>query len=286
MSVAVLIPYMPNGCAWRTAAHVWILDRYRREHPTWDVIVAGCDPPWSKGRAVTTARAQTDADVLVVADADSFVNSRRLGEAVARARVAPWVIPFETVRRLNSAVTQDLLSWSSEHPVAVPPIPDGRLDRPEYLGIRGGGIVVARADVYDAVPLDPRFEGWGGEDLSWGRALDTIVGQGDRLDGALWHLWHPPELAGKNPSFTGDADRLVRRYRAATGNVRMMRALIEDRMPDPHLHHDPAVRFRSLDGPRAVTIGTTTVRFADGTAEVVDGDVVDVLDRMAGITRA
>ena len=40
--------------------------------------------------------------------------------------------------------------------------------------------------------FDENFVGWGGEDNAFKLACDQILGPVKRLDGPLFHLWHPP----------------------------------------------------------------------------------------------
>lgn len=87
--------------------------------------------------------------------------------------------------------------------------------------------VLPRA-LYERVPLDPRFAGWGQEDGSWADALTALAGppwRGDHPKQPLhpmWHLWHPPQErtfpAGRSASRAiGSAEGLAlrQRYRAA-----------------------------------------------------------------------
>jgi len=90
---------------------------------------------------------------------------------------------------------------------------------------------------------DIRFRGWGGEDHSAMRAMDTLYAPHKTLPGQILHLWHP--MMGKeghrkslkswvtwskrlwddqdNP---GDNNRLATRYSRANGNRKRMRRLI------------------------------------------------------------
>lgn len=94
----------------------------------------------------------SDAEVIVVADADVLCDG--LPAAVSAVQGgAPWARPHNSVHRLSETGTDALLaedSWQ-EHP----------LEQRPYAGLDGGGIVVARKEVIQAIPLDPRFVGWG-----------------------------------------------------------------------------------------------------------------------------
>jgi hypothetical protein len=290
VSVAVLIPYVSGLDEWRDAAFGYVRDRYRRDFPDWDIVVGKPDrtpdergpgdPWWSKGEALARARSETEATVLVVADADVFVTRSALARCVRKIvdRAAPWAMPYETVRRLRPETTRALYEATAagQSPILAP----GTLDRREYVGVRGGGIVVLPASGWDACPLDPRFRGWGGEDEAWGRALSTLLGPGWFLDGHVWHLWHPHQTPGaRSPLYPGSIT-LLRAYQSADEVPRLMRALLAGQMPEEAKPLDRPVRFRSPS--RVVRAARHNVYFERGIAEVDDPDVVEVLDRMAG----
>lgn len=223
MNVAVLMPANVDGCPWRRRAFEWMLGHYQRNHPGWPVHVGGCGQPWSKGRAVDAAYRQTDAGMLVLADADSFVAPDVLCAAVAAAVVDGWAMPHATVYRLSRDATEAVYA-------GLEPRLD-RLDRGAYRGVKGGGIVAIARTAYEAVGgIDFRFEGWGGEDLALGFSLNAIVGGGARLGGDLVHLWHPhpaPDLRGPPQS-----EALVARYRVARTSPEATRILIAERIAD------------------------------------------------------
>jgi hypothetical protein len=77
--------------------------------------------------------------------------------------------------------------------------------------------------------VDPRFVGWGGEDIAFGWALDTLAGPHTNLGAPLYHLWHP--LAVDRRKASPETDRLAGRYAEANGKPEAMRALI-DGAPD------------------------------------------------------
>jgi hypothetical protein len=247
----------------------WITDRYRRLHPDWELHHGRCDGEWSKGAAVADGLARTDADVIVIADSDSFVaDLTPAAQAVTDGE--PWVVPHRYVYRLGKNSSRKVLD--GDEPVARR---DG-CDRRPYLGPPGGGIVVLTRDAYETVGgIDPRFLGWGGEDVSFGWALRALVGRERRLDDPLFHLWHPhaaPMLRGSPQSET-----LVAQYEAAMGVPRLMRAVIEGREPDLPVWHERPVRFTTDARRLVVRIADKKARFAGGEFSTQDGDLIDAL---------
>lgn len=268
MSVAVVIP-VGGEDPHRAESLEWITARYRRLHPDWELHHGRCDGGWSKGAAVADGLARTDADVIVIADGDSFVPD--LGPAVQTVVDGePWAVPHRYVYRLGKNSSRNVLDGAE--PVARR---DG-CDRRPYLGPPGGGIVVLTREAYNTVGgIDPLFLGWGGEDVSFGWALRTLVGRECRFDDPLFHLWHPhaaPLLRG-----SPESEALVAKYDAATGVPRLMRAVIEHRDPDPEVWHDQPVHFVSESKRLVARIGAKRARFVDGKFSTQDGDLVDAL---------
>lgn len=221
----MIIPWRADGDVLRAASLVWA--RRRWAAVGWDVIVAEdayAEPwaPWVKARAVQAGVADTRARVLVVADAD--VACEGVPWAVQAVRDgAPWAVPHDLVWRLDEPHTRLVLA-------GLPPERCGldALDQPPYRGVAGGGIVVVDRDTWAEVPLDPRFEGWGGEDQAWGTALETLTGPPWRGQWRLWHLWHRPQDRLSRRTGSRESESLRLRYRRARRQPQRMRALVAE----------------------------------------------------------
>lgn len=267
MSVAVIVPYR-GGQPERDRNWAWIRHHYETHHPSWPIVVADSPGPWSKGAAVNTAAADTDATVLVIADADSFVPPAALTEAVDLAATVPWVVPHGNVRRLNPHATDQLIAGNDY---------DRRdLARPLYEGPAGGGIAVLTHDAFDAVGgIDPRFLDWGNEDLCWSFALETLVGHHLRLGADLIHLWHPhPSPDYSKPPLS---DHLFAAYVEAQWHPGQMRAVIDGRPYEPPPPLDTPRRFRCPTPVRTLRCGTTKARFRDHIYETTDADMAEAV---------
>jgi len=82
-----------------------------------------------------------------------------------------------------------------------------------------------RRDLYEQVPIDPRFVGWGQEDQAWHLALRRIAGMGVRGRADLWHLWHPPQPRLSRQTGSETSAELLHRYQRAN-TAQAMSALI------------------------------------------------------------
>lgn len=210
----VVIPWADDGQPERAAALAFVLDRWAQRHPTWAVTVATAPAdPWCKAAAVMPAVEAAADGPVVVADADVWCDGA--AAAVDGLGEAPWAIPHWYVRRLNAAATTAVYEG-----VSFEALDAYSLAERAYLGVPGGGMLVAPRDVLLSVPLDPRFIGWGGEDYSQGCALLAVYGEPWRSQTEwLWHLWHPPQLRPDRRTPNAANEALRQRYRSAMGDV-------------------------------------------------------------------
>lgn len=211
--VAVVIPWRYE--AGREPALTFV--RHRLAHRV--VIGQTYGDEWVKAEAIARGLALTNADVVVIHDADVVVPDLDVAiEAVIDG--APWAVPHGHVRRLDEASTAKVLAGG---PLC------GRLTEGAYWGHEGGGVVVIRREVYEDCPMDARFVGWGREDDAWALALRTLYGQPWRGMEPLWHLWHP-EPPRSNRKYGNEANNaLYRRYWEASGHgVEAMRDLVDE----------------------------------------------------------
>ena len=227
MNWTVVIPYR-----WTDPARAQSFDFVRA---WWDdmgypVLVGGQDPswpPWSKGAAVGSVRADVQTDGLIIADCDVLVTGEAIGlSKAAVASGAAWVQPHGSVIRLNRPETLRIYRMGPDA------VSTQRQRAATHRAPAGGGLVFLTVDAYDTVRgIDPRFCGWGGEDISFARALDTLVGYGLRLGGILWHLWHPrtPRRAGNRANV--ESERIAAAYLDAEGDPVAMRALVDRLAP-------------------------------------------------------
>lgn len=215
MSVEVLIPWR-GRCPHRRRALDWVTARYR-----WPVTLAVAPAgPWCKAAALEAAVAESTADILVIADADVWCDGTPVAVDAVRGG-APWAVPHTRVRRLTRPSTRWMLAGHE-------PDPGYDVEERPYRGIMGGGLTVLPREIYQQVPLDRRFTGWGQEDISWGIALGTLAGSRWRGTSDLVHLWHPPQERLSRRVGSEEGLALHRRYQLAQDDPAAMTALIEE----------------------------------------------------------
>lgn len=227
----VVMPWQDTGDPDRETAMVHTIRHWTHAHHL-AVQVCRLDPrkPWCKADALTVGFADNPHDVTIVADADCLVDPQTVAGCVqAVANGQPWAIPHWSVLRLTRAATERVIGGGSPYHPAV--LHDA-LEQPAYLGCATGGVVVIGTDVALSVPMDGHYEDWGGEDYSWGLALDTLVGAPHRPDvhTDLLHLWHPRHArAGHGTNLSSDEPRRLAYFEAwAERDVSTMRRLVEE----------------------------------------------------------
>lgn len=209
MKVSLVVPWRPT----LERRAVWDVLRHRYEilFPDWEIIESDSSGRWNKPTAVNRGVERAAGDVVVVADADCATTQAAMEEAVEVAKSGRWVVPHRRVWRMSPEDTQVCL-----RNIAKPELPKPRrVIRGPVTGIPGGGIFVIRREAFFEVGgMDPRFNGWGGEDSAFGLAADTILGPHRRLESPLWHFWHPPGARSRQPHHAANLE-LLRAYKAA-----------------------------------------------------------------------
>lgn len=222
MSVAVLAPFT-GGCEHREAAWAHVQARWEG----WELHTGdgNTDAGYSRSRAILDAASKTDADVLVVTDADVFLDGP-IEPALIEAERYGWAVPHLLLHRLSPESTRLVLDGADWH--GLPLSQDNPQDRKPYRGNETGTLVVVTREALNTAPPDPRFVQWGSEDEAWGKALRTLVGPPWRGSADLVHLWHPPQPRRSRTVGNPANAALARRYHKARHNPAAMRALIEE----------------------------------------------------------
>lgn len=282
MSVGIVIPTRA-GDEWRARALEWVLAFYAREFPGVPIELGEIpdDDEWSKGAAIAAGAAELDATTIILADADSFVSNvdelRRAVDLVESGR-RRWVVPHRLVYRLREAETERLYNDPTNRARTR------SVCRTPYVGPAGGGITVVSAETLADVPVDRRFLGWGGEDVAFGWALETLVHPVERLAGRFVHLWHPhpaPNLRG-----SAESEELVARYREARGFPRRMRAVVDGDEWEPLPPLPRPVRFVMKANRRTLRLfgSDVVLKFPRGEYETDDPELVEALRRHQFVT--
>jgi hypothetical protein len=217
-TAAVVIPYT-SQCPYRGAALAWVVWQWQKLGL--EIVIGRHDGPWSKGAAIADALARTDADLLVISDADVWCHGTMRALDAVKAGECEWAVPHRRVVRLTEGETTAVYGGGELHE---------RTGR-ENTGVIGGGIVVVPRELYAQAPIDPRFVNWGGEDISFGFALAAVAGPPERGIAPLFHLWHPPAPYSQHAMCAPENDALFGQYVRARGDADAIRSLVSEGVP-------------------------------------------------------
>jgi hypothetical protein len=261
--ISLLVPYRDDGAVGRRVNWAWLKRFWDHALPDAEMIVGVdrlCDPehdmPFSKTCAVNDAFQRSTGDVIVLLDADCFIAPKVIldcARAIREARTEVsvgfpngeplWFVPYEHLFRLTEASTAALIASDPNDALEFPEPPKLTDVGPTIganIGHRFGALIqIMPREAFIAVGgMDPRFRGWGGEDVTFLRVVDTIYGQHRTTQNQVLTLWHTAfgniflRMWG-GQGRTGINNVLSVHYRKAVRDRTRMRAVIDEWRTDP-----------------------------------------------------
>lgn len=253
--ISLLVPFRDDG-EHRDRVWNW-LERYWQHALPSAEIVMGRDfgVPFSKAIAVNDAASRARGHVFAVLDADAYIHADAIESCAYQIEEAQasgqrkWFMPYNKLYRLDRMATMGLLESDPAAPFDVPSPPP--LDwvepgnEPKNYGygpdpVRsafqfGAMCQVVPREAFELVGgMDPRFRGWGSEDASFKRSLDTLYCKSEIAVNDMLHMWHARPTYPEGRRWIGQATNLPNRdlgarYGAATGRPAFMQKLIDER---------------------------------------------------------
>lgn len=184
MRVTVIIPYHSEPS--REHGLSIVQDFYRDNFPEWECVTwYSNDDPYSKASSnneMVEYLGYDETGILVFNDADSIVNPSHLRSAVDMAISQPGMVrAFSEYRRITRWYSEHLDSWKRIYSLPF----DWSM-----AGSQSHGCFAIRESCYrEAMGYDPRFIGWGYEDLA-ADILWSHFWTPRRTEGRLLHIWH------------------------------------------------------------------------------------------------
>ena len=200
MSVRVLIPFRQGETdAHRLRALEIVRGYYADNFPEWPIVTSLTDP-FSRARSLDYGVRHFDpAIVYVFQDADSLVPPEQLEHAVDFAHRGYLAWAYTIYCRLSRQTTEGVESWADLDDVE----PEEAREMPS-LGVAA----ISRIAYFDAGGYDRRFVEWGYEDSAFVVSCVRAGIPTTRIEGPLWHLWHPPAPGSDlSPEKSEDAER-------------------------------------------------------------------------------
>lgn len=225
----------------------WVLAYWHSHMPEAEIIVAGNkEVPFHKTLAVNEGVSRSCGDILVIMDGDCYMSAKTIKELAENIRQARkenrklWYVPYRRFYRLTKQASAHLLRSSPECPLSIsdPPPHDWVEHRETSSSGHWWGALIQimpREAFIEAGGMDIRFQGWGGEDVSFMHAVDTVWSRHKTFDGPVFHIWHPviPGRWKHTRQWEGQPtaemnDQLSGRYVDAIGDPALMRRVISE----------------------------------------------------------
>lgn len=242
--ISLIIPFSSKDPV-RKRNFKWLLHYWKHELPDAEIIVGESRGGiFCKGEALNRAVSRARGQVLVILDADAYMEGQVLeycAEKILKHRKHHlWFVPYRHLYRLTEKITEAIIQSDPDDPLRIPSPPP-----PDYITNQGHNTIyghrygamcmIFHRDAYDLLGcFDERFRGWGGEDIALLRALDTLYGKHKTVEADIFHLWH--SFLGndyKTRVWPGQKkananEKLANKYFRAHRNIERMRALIDE----------------------------------------------------------
>lgn len=245
--ISLLVPFRPDPSSpERVRVWAWLKQYWQWEMPDAEIVMgASHGRVFSKAEAVNDAASKANGRIFVIIDSDTYIEGAVLQACATQIERAEhrgrrlWFCPYRHLYRLTWEATEKVLHSDPRHPHRFhsPPL-DSEVNGTEGSahGSRFGAMatVMSRRAFYEVGGMDPRFRGWGGEDVAFLRALDTLYQRHKTVDCDVLHLWHHRIGTGFTErmwdgQLTPQANgHLASRYNRATGDRVAMRALVDE----------------------------------------------------------
>lgn len=243
--ISIIIPYGGRDRQRRTTLR-WLIRYWLHEIPDAEIIIGfSRHRPFVKTEAFNNAVRRSRGKILALLDADAFISgepivkaAHKILEELKRGHHL-WYVPYRRLYRLTEQCTRPILASDPTDPL--------RPGDPPATGCYENGkgtcsygrryaamaIVIPR-QAFDVLGcFDQRFCGWGGEDASILRALDTLWGKHKSINGPIYHLWHPQightyiNRKWHGQKKNSPNNKLAQAYHQATRLPSKMRALVD-----------------------------------------------------------
>jgi hypothetical protein len=245
--ISFLVPFRADRNQMQRIRNWQWLRRYWEESMPGAEIIIGqsSGEVFSKTEAVNDAASRATGRIFVILDADAYMDASVIQKCADDIELAQergharWFIPYRALYRLTEVKSAQILKSDPHRPVRLSSPPkdsDVESKIGSMHGRRYGAMIqIMSREAFEKVGgMDPRFRGWGGEDISFARALDTLYGKHKTTNNDVLHIWHPK--FGENyhtriwaGQSSGEVNKhLATRYSVATGDRDRMRALVDE----------------------------------------------------------
>lgn len=244
--ISLLVPFRTDN-ARRAETWNWLQRYWAHELPGAEIVIGTDDhPAFSKTSAVNNAAAKATGDIFVILDADCYLPGDVILDCATNIRLERaksrhlWYMPYRAFYRLTDSASRVVLNSDPALPPRFFAMPPELVHTANSLGSVNGHwygalIQLMPREAFESVGgMDTRFHGWGGEDVAFMHAVDTIYAKHKTSNNGVIHLWHPS--IGENVQTRmwegqerpGTNGNLANRYFKANGNLSAMLRLVTE----------------------------------------------------------
>lgn len=251
--ISLLVPFRADyKQPERIRTWIWLRRYWKAQLPGAEIVMGSSTGEiFSKTEAVNDAASRASGRIFVILDSDAYMDPKVIQGCADEIDYAQrrgqnrWFIPYRALYRLTREKSDQILESDPTEPlelqVSSPPADEdvestvGSMHGRRY----GAMIQMMPREAFALVGgMDPRFRGWGGEDISFARAVDTLYGKHKTTNNDVLHIWHPKFGADYHTrrwqgQTSGEPNKhLATRYSLATGDRDRMRALVDEAFVD------------------------------------------------------
>lgn len=244
--ISLLIPFSSEDPS-RHENFRWLKKYWKCELPHAEIVIGESKSLiFCKGEALNDAFERSNGRVIVVLDADAYIDGHIITKCANRIIEAEehghnlWFVPYRLLYRLTQGLTRLITHSSPCDPTRPPEVPnecdvDNWGDVVHYGHMYGAMITILPRKAMEVVLcFDEHFRGWGGEDISFLRAMNKLFGKHKTTNNAVFHLWHPyhgkthRERTWDNQDTPNLYWRRASRYHHATTSITKMKELMNE----------------------------------------------------------
>jgi predicted glycosyltransferase involved in capsule biosynthesis len=253
--VSLLVPFRDDHAVGRAANWNRLRSHWQHFLPGAE-IVEGDAPgvPFSKTCALNAAFRRSTGDVIVLLDADCLIDYQVIlacADEIRKGREnnePVWFVPYDRLFRLTEESTAAFIASPEGDPTIFGDPPSAEDIGPSSGSAAGhwfGALIqiLPREAFVSIGGMDPRFRGWGGEDIVNLLTTDTLFAQHRMTRNKVLTLWHTAIGDNKLRTWVDQPKAnsngyLGTRYRAVLRDRQRMRRLVDEWQGDPTYSSD------------------------------------------------
>lgn len=197
-NISILVPYKSdNGI--RDKNWAWIEKRYTSLMPNAEICMGESTTElFSRSDAINNAARKATRDIFIIADSDITFDIEQIQLGLSMLSKYKFVVPFSHIIRLDSSLTNKLISYPSNISLSSIDTNNCKKDTGTPYYLVGGIGIIEKSTFFQCGGFDPRFQGWGGEDDAFSYVIKHLYGEfGRPTDNNMYHLFHPQEPINK-----------------------------------------------------------------------------------------